>query len=216
MKVFGLDENAKPFIETVHALNISPGGIHLAGLKAINRVGEIIGIQYNGVKVRATVVWVGVAHTTLSGHIGLHFFGDDPAIWQAVQPLLQASAPEEVDSVSGQTHVSEERRVAERYPCHGGVNVRVDGMTYPIWASVTDLSSTGCYLEAAAPVPLTTKLEMVFDVEGHVIRANGEVRGSFPGVGMGVVFTAMSDSDRQQLDALLKNLAARQTTPISC
>jgi hypothetical protein len=202
MKVFGMDSRGKPFIETARALNISPGGIHLAGLKAQNRVGEVIGIQYSGAKVRATVVWVGSPDSSLDGHIRVQVVGNDTAIWQAAQHLLQSFAPEKDSQVA-----SGDRRSARRFACHGSVKLRLRGVGHPVWAAVSDVSLTGCYVETAAPAPPTTTLEMVLEVEGHTVHAIGEVRCSYPGVGMGILFTKVAESDRKQLETLLSKLS---------
>jgi hypothetical protein len=72
MKVYGIDLLGKPFIELIRAVNISRKGLHLSGLRAHNRVVEVIGIQNGGVKARSTVVWVGYPGSSLDGHIGVH------------------------------------------------------------------------------------------------------------------------------------------------
>jgi hypothetical protein len=209
MRVFGMDIMGKPFIETARALNVSPGGIHLAGLQAHNRVGEVIGIQYKGVKVRANVVWVGYPDTTLDGHIGVKVVGNDSPIWQAVQPEL-----ENAFALDGEKRppsiAAGDRRNVKRYACHGSVKVRVPGVGHPVWATITDLSMMGCYLETPAPAALATQVDLIIEIEGHILHAAGEVRGSYPGVGMGVTFTELPERDRKELQTLVLKLAARQ------
>jgi hypothetical protein len=210
MKVFGMDAMGKPFIETARAVNISPGGLHLSGLKAINRVGEVIGVQYNETKIRATVVWVGYPDSTLDGHIGLQVVGHDTRLWQAVQPALKTHAPDEAEVSVQKFGGGPDRRRAKRYACRGSVKLVIRGVGHPVWATVTDLSAVGCYVETAAPAPVTTQIEMVINVEGCIVAAQAEVRGSYPGVGMGVTFTEIKEQDRQELAKLVAKLAARQ------
>jgi hypothetical protein len=204
VKVYGMDVLGKPFIDKARVLSINPGGMHLAGLKAQNRVGEVIGIQYDGTKVRATVVWVGYGGGSMDGHIGVQILDQDAAIWRGGQPMLQRLAANKATLPIG------DRRGTKRYACHGSVSLQRPGVGHSAWSSISDVSLTGCYIVTTAPAPRSTPLEMILEVEGHTIHAKGEVRCAYPGLGMGVTFTRVSGRDSRELEALLKKLAARQ------
>jgi hypothetical protein len=75
------------------------------------------------------------------------------------------------------------------------------------WATFTDISLHGCYIETAAPFAVGTYISLKLEVDGLRVEAAGEVRTSFPGVGMGVFFTRMSEPDRARLRTLVKSFS---------
>jgi hypothetical protein len=87
------------------------------------------------------------------------------------------------------------------------VRLQQSGTTASSWATFTDISMHGCYLESAVPFPKGTMLELKLDANGMRIEAMGEVRVSYPGLGMGISFTSMSDGDRSRLQTLISSIS---------
>ena len=101
-----------------------------------------------------------------------------------------------------------ERRRNSRYQCEGSAELHsADSITHT-WATVTELSRSGCYLEVQAASPAETPLDMVIEVRGVRFRTKGVVRVSYPFLGMGVAFTDISVADQARLDELLLILAS--------
>lgn len=102
---------------------------------------------------------------------------------------------------------SSERRKSPRYRCQGSVHLREINGGIATWATFTDISLHGCYVEVAANYGIGTVLALSIDVNGFRIEATGEVRAFYPGLGMGISFTKLSDKDREQLRALMRSIS---------
>jgi hypothetical protein len=100
-----------------------------------------------------------------------------------------------------------EKRRSPRYRCHGGAQLRELETAVSTWAKFTDISLHGCYVEATATYPIGTALALTIDVSGFRIETRGEVRVTYPNLGMGIFFTTMSDGDRERLRELLRSLS---------
>src|SRR5512140_2377451 len=88
-----------------------------------------------------------------------------------------------------------ERRRGPRYKCEGSVAFKTEGIDMKTWATFTDISLGGCYVELAATLPIRTPLNMVLDVKGVRVEVNGIVRTSYPLVGMGIEFTEIAERE---------------------
>jgi hypothetical protein len=101
-----------------------------------------------------------------------------------------------------------DKRRNPRYKCEGSAEFRSEGSTVRTWATVTDLSRSGCYVEMQATSPVDTPLSMTIEVAGIRVRVKGVVRVSYPFLGMGIAFTEVSNDDQAQFDELLTRLAS--------
>lgn len=101
-----------------------------------------------------------------------------------------------------------ERRKSPRYNCQGSIQLREINGGPATWATFTDISLHGCYVEAATAYTIGTVLAMTIDVSGFRIEATGEVRASYPGLGMGISFSKLSDKDRGQLRELTRSISS--------
>ena len=70
-------------------------------------------------------------------------------------------------------------------------------------APVTDISASGCYVEMYVPPALGIEFEMTLEVNHLRILADGIVRVVYPGLGIGIEFTNITDEYRQSLNELL-------------
>jgi hypothetical protein len=103
-----------------------------------------------------------------------------------------------------QTYTGVEKRRSPRYKCEGSAELREAGHEIRTWVTFTDISMHGCYVEATATFPVGTKLHLKLETKGFQVLVEGEVRVSYPYLGMGIMFTAMSDENRSHLRDLLR------------
>ncbi len=100
-----------------------------------------------------------------------------------------------------------EKRRAVRYKCEGSAEMREEGCDVRTWASFTDISIHGCYVEAQATYPSGTLLHMKMEANGVRFEAKGTVRVTYPYLGMGIAFTELSDEALVQLKQLLARVS---------
>ena len=76
------------------------------------------------------------------------------------------------------------------------------------WASFTDISLHGCYVEAQATYPAGTVLQLKLEANGIRVETLGNVRVNYPYLGMGIAFVDMSEENaarlRQMLTAMIR------------
>jgi PilZ domain-containing protein len=126
------------------------------------------------------------------------------------QPAGTASAP----TPRSQPPASE-RRKNQRFKCEGSAEFRSEGSDIRTWATITDLSRGGCYVEMQATSPRDTSVNMVLDVNGVRVQMKGVVRVSYPFLGMGIAFTEVTAENRTRLDEILTRIAGQVVQPIS-
>lgn len=81
VRVWGLDANTVPFMETVRATSISSGGALIQGLRRQVRLGEMLEVQLGEEKCQFRVVWVGKPGTRNAGEIGLESVESETCLW---------------------------------------------------------------------------------------------------------------------------------------
>ena len=108
---------------------------------------------------------------------------------------------------NGEDFQGAEKRRSPRYKCEGSAEVREEGCDVRTWASFTDISLHGCYVEAQATYPAGTLLHMKLEANGIRVETRGKVRISYPYLGMGIAFEDMSDENGIRLKQLLASLS---------
>ena len=111
----------------------------------------------------------------------------------------------EPDGKAGSTGV--EKRRSPRYRCQGSAHLREISSGVSTWATFTDISLHGCYVEAMSTYRVGARLALTIEVNSFRVECRGEVRAAYPNLGMGIGFTAMLDQDREQLRELLRSLS---------
>jgi hypothetical protein len=113
--------------------------------------------------------------------------------------------------------VANERRQSQRYKCNGSAEFRTDAADVRTWATITDISRGGCYVEMQATSPQETNVNLQIEVEGIRVHVRGTVRVCYPFLGMGIAFTEISPEERERLESILakldRNLVVPATTP---
>lgn len=99
-----------------------------------------------------------------------------------------------------------EKRRSRRYKCEGSVQIRQEGRDVNTWASFTDISLHGCYVEAQATYPAGTLLHLKLEANGIRIETKGTVRVNYPYLGMGIAFVDMSEENQAHLRQMLATI----------
>jgi hypothetical protein len=101
-----------------------------------------------------------------------------------------------------------ERRASSRCTCKGSILIRQPLTRFPLGASVSDISLTGCYVELLTTLPIGTKVELTLQVIEITVHCSAEVRTSHPGVGMGIKFEKLSETDYAALEKVVTRLSS--------
>lgn len=139
------------------------------------------------------------------------------ALKRSSEPTAAASAPAlearaEATNDGGTTGAQKsfpggEKRRSPRYKCEGNIEICEVGCDVRTWTVFTDISMHGCYVETQATFPVGMLLKMKLDVNGRKIEAKGNVRVSYPNLGMGIAFGEMSEENRARLKELLTSIS---------
>ncbi|MGH9511706.1 MAG: hypothetical protein ACRD2U_06175 [Terriglobales bacterium] len=81
VRVWGLDANTMPFMETARATSISSAGALIQGLRRQVRLGEVLDVQLGEEKSQFRVVWIGKAGTRKSGSLGIESTETETCLW---------------------------------------------------------------------------------------------------------------------------------------
>jgi PilZ domain len=100
-----------------------------------------------------------------------------------------------------------EKRRSPRYHCQGSAHINEIGKAVAIWTTFSDISLHGCYVESTTTYRLGVILGLKLEANGFRVEAIGEVRVSYPHLGMGISFTKMSDADREHLRELVRSIS---------
>jgi len=90
------------------------------------------------------------------------------------------------------------QRSSPRVKVNVPVELSVPGNNIPLRCAMSDLSSTGCYIESIFPFSVGTVFEMNFHLRETVL-AVGTVVTCDPQVGNGIKFTKMLSEDQEEL-----------------
>jgi hypothetical protein len=117
------------------------------------------------------------------------------------------SEPGGAGADSGERFKGSEKRRSPRYKCEGSVEMREEGCDVRTWATFSDVSLHGCYVEAQATYPVGTLLHMKMEANGVRLEVKGNVRVSYPYLGMGVAFVEISEENKIQLRQMLGTIS---------
>jgi PilZ domain len=197
VRIFGTSSGGQVFSEKAITVNVSRQGVELSGVKARVNLGEIIGLTYGKNRVHFRVKWIGKLGTPTAGHVGLLNISLEKPLWDFPLP---SSAPD--------NHLPQfvEVRNHPRFKCHNSVEIHAQsGASF--WATIADLSIGGCYIEMAIPLPPGSKVRVGIWIEETKSWADGEVAYSTPGLGTGVRFDKLSESDLERIRQYLEIIA---------
>lgn len=132
---------------------------------------------------------------------------DRPQATPAPKPQpLGGEAPAAATTV-GERFEGAEKRRAPRYKCEGSAQLREEKCDIHTWATFSDISLHGCYVEAQATYPAGTLLDIKMEANGIRFETKGVVRVSYPYLGMGIAFTNPSEENTAALKRLLATIS---------
>jgi hypothetical protein len=197
VRIFGTNSSGQVFSERAVTVNISQQGAELSGVQAQLNPDEIVGVSYGQNRVYFRVRWVGAPGTPKAGHVGLLNISPGKPLWNFPLP---SPTPDD-----HQPQVAEHRK-HPRFKCHNSVEVHTkDGASF--WATISDLSVNGCYVEMSIPLPPGTKLKVGIWIGETKCWADCEVAYSTAGLGTGVMFNRISEPDLDRIRQFLGTLA---------
>jgi hypothetical protein len=134
------------------------------------------------------------------------------ALKQSIATSAPATKTESSNPIDGNASPGEqfqggEKRRSLRYRCEGSAEIREDGRDVRTWATFTDISRHGCYLEAQATYPSGTIFHMKLKANGIVLETKGTVRVTYPYLGMGIAFEGISEENQALLRRLLATIS---------
>lgn len=198
IRVWGMGANNQPFHQNATAQNASITGACISGLEHELKVGDVIGVQFETRKARCKVVWVMEAEGVKRLQIGVQLVVDQECPWISELPVeMRSNLP--VPS-------SDNRRRFQRHKISFPLEFRDERVNTPMRVNATDISGSGCYVETAMPLTLTTVLKVDFWIDQEHITASATVRTRDPGVGMGIEFTGLPDDTKKRFQAYLDKL----------
>jgi len=92
-----------------------------------------------------------------------------------------------------------ERRRHPRYPCDLTVDVQPSGEPDVYPGQLADICLGGCYITMVTPLPAGVNVLVHFKASEQQAALVGKTVTSLPGSGMGIEFTAPSDSEGSEL-----------------
>jgi len=130
-----------------------------------------------------------------------------------VMSPFQAPAPTSVEADRpAASQNAPERRRSPRYKCEGSAELGVGGTDVRTWGTLTDLSIHGCYIEMTATFPVGAMVDLVLELSGRRVNVKGEVRVSYPFLGIGLAFRELSAESERTLQSMVASLLAQQRT----
>jgi len=199
VRVWGMGANNQPFFQNAMAQNVSATGACIYGIEPDLKVGDVIGVQYEGKKARCKVVWVVDAGALKKTQIGVQLVADQECPWLAVLPTDMKT-----EERTAQSHDNRRRFVRHRisFP----LELRDERVNTPLRVNATDISGNGCYVETVMPLTVGTALRVDFWIEEEHLSPSAVVRTRDPGVGMGIEFTGMTEDNKKRFQAHLDKM----------
>lgn len=199
VRVWGMGANDQPFFQNATAQNVSATGACIYGIEPELKVGDVIGVQYEGKKARCKVIWVVDAGALKKTQVGVQLIADQECPWAVVLP--SDMKPEERTKVS-----QDNRRKFARHKISFPLELRDERVNTPLRVNATDISGNGCYVETVMPLPVGTALRVDLWMGEDRLSPSAIVRTRDPGVGMGIEFTGLPDENKKRFQAHLDQL----------
>src|SRR5579863_7683692 len=199
VRVWGMGANGQPFFQNAMAQNISATGACIYGIEPELKVGDVIGVQYEGKKARCKVVWVVNAGALKKTQVGVQLVMDQDCPWAAALPTDMKTEERTAPS-------HDNRRKFARHKLSYPLELRDERVNTPLRVNATDISGNGCYVETVMPLAVATALRVDLWIGEERLSPSAVVRTRDPGVGMGIEFTGMTEEMKQRFQAHLDKL----------
>jgi hypothetical protein len=199
VRVWGMGANNQPFFQNAIAQNISSTGACIFGIEPELKVGDVIGVQYEGKKARCKVIWVVDAGALKKTQVGVQLVVDQECPWLAALPPGAAK-----DERSLARH--DNRRKFIRHKMSYPLELRDERVNTPLRVNATDISGNGCYVETVMPLAIATALRVDLWIDDERLSTSAVVRTRDPGVGMGIEFTGLPEESKKRFHSHLDKL----------
>ncbi len=103
--------------------------------------------------------------------------------------------------------MSDDKRLSQRVMNVIDVDCHTVEDATPLAARISDLSTTGAFLDTMNPLPPGTRLAMRFMAGSQEVRVAAEVVHGMPSFGMGVRFLDLPAEGRAAIEALIREQA---------
>jgi hypothetical protein len=204
--------------QLAHTLDITETSARLGGLNFMLEPGEVIEIRRGAIKARFEVAWMGAPASALDGQAGVRSLEPNKSIWGVDLPDDQRDVTVNVGMVRDSNPpvrtpavAPAGKRAHERYACSGSASIKTGGAAFALHGEVKDISEGGVYVELTAPMAVDTEVTIGLKIEGSWIEFAGQVRTSYPLVGMGIAFRKLTPANHEKLTALLRKLKERDS-----
>lgn len=199
VKVWGMGANGQPFFQNAMAQNISATGACLYGIEPELKVGDVIGVQYEGKKARCKVVWMVDAGALKKTQVGVQLVMDQDCPWAGALPTGM-----KVEERTTPRH--DNRRKFLRHKISFPLELRDERVNTPLRVNATDISGNGCYVETVMPLAVATSLRVDLWMGEERLAPSAVVRTRDPGVGMGIEFTGLTEEQKKRFQAHLDQI----------
>jgi|HubBroStandDraft_4_1064222.scaffolds.fasta_scaffold173112_1 hypothetical protein len=196
VRVWGMDCEGRPFFQNANAEHLTIEGALLVGINHPLKAGDVIGVQFEEKKARFKVLEVvsGGSLRKLDAHVQV--FPGQRTPWHDL-----ANPAKKPEFIPGN------KRKYTRHKLQFPLEISFeDARRTHINTSATDIGGCGCYVETLIPLPLGTRVHIVFWIDEEKVKTSGLVRASDPGVGMGIEFTDLDNHVQEQLQAHLDKI----------
>lgn len=199
VRVWGMGANDQPFFQNATAQNISATGACIFGIEPDLKVGDVIGVQYEGKKARCKVIWVVDAGALKKTQVGVQLVADQDCPWTAALPKDMKVEERTLQS-------QDNRRKFPRHRISFPLELRDERVNTPLRVNATDISGNGCYVETVMPLAVGTALRVDFWIGEDRMTPSAVVRTRDPGVGMGIEFTGLPEETKKRFQSHLEKL----------
>jgi len=199
VRVWGMGSNNQPFFQNAVAQNISATGACIYGIEPELKVGDVIGVQYEGKKARCKVIWVVDAGALKKTQVGVQLVADQECPWTG-------ALPHDMKTEERTQATQDNRRKFARHKISFPLELRDERVNTPLRVNATDISGNGCYVETVMPLAVGTALRVDFWMEEERLSPSAIVRTRDPGVGMGIEFTGLPDENKKRFQTHLDKL----------
>ena len=199
VKVWGMGANGQPFFQNAMAQNISATGACLYGIEPELKVGDVIGVQYEGKKARCKVIWMVDAGALKKTQVGVQLVMDQDCPWTAALPTGMKTEERT-------TPRHDNRRKFLRHKISFPLELRDERVNTPLRVNATDISGNGCYVETVMPLAVATSLRVDLWMGEERLAPSAVVRTRDPGVGMGIEFTGLTEEQKKLFQAHLDQI----------
>jgi len=199
VRVWGMGGNNQPFFQNAMAQNISSTGACIYGIEPELKVGDVIGVQYEGKKARCKVIWVVDAGALKKTQVGVQLVADQDCPWIDALPMETVADHQRQER-------QDNRRRYTRHRVSFPLELRDERVNTPLRVNATDVSGNGCYVETVMPLPVGTALRVDFWIDEERMSPSAVVRTRDPGVGMGIEFIGLPEDAKTRFQAHLDKL----------